>query len=452
MNRRAFTDYLTDHGRWPIWAQRCRHHLTIYNQDIVRCALSKQASAMAYVTLFSLIPSLAAIFTLLGLFLPILGEHSAVVEQGRQFLLKNLATGSGAEVVEFLEKFLASLNLKRIGVSAFAGLLVTLIILLRQIEEALNSIWMVHTPRPMITRFVSFWLFLTLGMLSISILIGVSTSYSVTAFITKKTLQAADKADNIPFISMFASWLFTCFLFFLAYKVIPNCEVRSKAARRGALVAGSVFYIVSKLYGTYVTNFASYKSIYGTLAAIPIFLLWIYVCWLILLAGAILAWRWQNGWPPLKEEKSIEVVNSMLEDHRNRSIRGLLPTLILIAIYDKFRQGKGHDLASLVEELKLPYAWCYEAVDLLKELGLAATAKVIQSDNSEVEHILPTQPAETLQLKELSSLTASPLLDWIEIWDPTSSESLRSFKRKAKEHGLQTLQQSPLSFAEVLAD
>lgn len=436
MSQTPFIEYLKDRSRWPEWAQRLFHYIAIYVQDIKRSDLPTQASAMAYVTLFSLVPSLAAIFTLLGLFLPILGENSVVMEQARQFLFKYLATGSGADVVKYLEAFLAGLNLKRIGISAFVGLIITLIILLRQIEEALNGIWMVHTSRPMLTRFVSFWLFLTLGMFSVSILIGLSTNYSVTAMITKKTLKVADQADNIPIISMMFSWSFTCLLFFLAYKIIPNCEVRNKAARGGAILAGSIFYVVSKLYGTYVTSFASYKSIYGTLAALPIFLLWIYVCWVILLAGALLAWRWQNGWPPLKEEKTIEATENMLDEHRNRAIRTMLPALILIAIYERFRHGKGYDITSLVEELKLPYSWCYDAVDLLRELGLVALAKVIQEDKTEVEQLLPTQPAEKISFKDLATMTDSPVADWLEAWEPNSSESLKAFKKNVKATGL----------------
>jgi membrane protein len=450
MSQRRFTDFLKDQSRWPEWAQRLFHYISIYSQDVRRSDLAKQASAMAYVTLFSLVPSLAAIFTVIGLFLPIMGEHSSIMEYARQFLLKYLATGSGEDVVSYLEKFLAGLNLKRIGMSAFVGLIVTLIILLRQIEDALNAIWMVHTSRPMITRFVSFWLFLTLGMFSISVLVGLTTSYSVTAFITQKTIQAAGKADNIPVLSMVTSWAFTCLVFFLAYKIIPNCEVRNHAARGGALLGGTVFYIVSKLYGTYVTSFASYKNIYGTLAALPIFLLWIYMCWLILLAGALLAWRWQNGWPPMKEEKTIEMTENLLDEHRNRSIRGMLPALIMIAIYERFRQGKGHDVTSLVEELKLPYAWCYDAVSLLRELGLVAPAKVIQADKTEAEHILPTHPPEKISFKDLTTMTDAPVSEWLETWEPLSSESLKSFKKVAKSTGLDFHRVDAMTFASVV--
>jgi membrane protein len=429
MTRQLFIKAIQNKSRWPDWAQRLFHYHTICLQDAKRSELAKQAAAMAYVTLFSLIPSLAAIFTLLGLFLPILGDHANLMDSARQFLFKNLATGSGTLVIEYLERFVAGLNLKRIGISAFMGLIVTLIILLRQIEEALNRIWMVHKGRPMMTRFIYFWLFLTLGMFTVSVVIGLSTSYSITSMITKKTLAAADKADSIPLISMSLNWAFICLLFFLAYKIIPNCSVKNKAARVGALLAGSLFYSLSKLYTLYVTNFASYKTIYGTMAALPIFLLWIYVCWFILLAGALLAWRWQTGWPPLEEEKPIEAPLTSLDEHRNRIIQTLLPKLMLVASYEMYRDAKPIDVDTLTEELHVPYGWTQDAVELLLELGLLAKGKVVQPDQSEREIFLPTSPADKIQLTELNHLIDAPLQQWLESWEPATSKSLKRFAR-----------------------
>jgi membrane protein len=435
MTQPLFIKTLKDKSRWPLWAQRLFHYLTICIEDAKRSELAKQASAMAYVTLFSLVPSLAAVFTLLGLFLPILGEHSNLMDMARQFLFKNLATGSGTSVIEYLDRYIAGLNLKRIGMSAFAGLIVTLIILLRQIEEALNRIWMVHKARTMMTRFIYFWLFLTLGMFSVSMLIGLSTSFSLTSMITKTTLAAADRAENIPIVSIVFNWAFICALFFLAYKIIPNCTVRNKAARVGAILAGSLFYSLSKLYTVYVTSFASYKSIYGTLAALPIFLLWIYVCWLILLAGALMAWRWQTGWPPLEEEKPIEAPLTSLDEHRNRSIRALLPQMTLIATYEMFRDAKPIDMDALTEELRMPYGWIQEAVDLLLEIGLLARAKVSQPDKSEKEQLLPTHPAAKIQISEVAALTDSPIKNWLENWEPATSKSLKQFARNLDKNG-----------------
>jgi membrane protein len=432
MTQRRFIDVILNKSRWPLWAQWFFHCATIYSQDAKRSELTKQASAMAYVTLFSLVPSLAAIFTLLGLFLPIFGDNTNIMNEGRQFLFKYLANGSGSTVIEYLETFMASLNFKKIGMSAFVGLLVTLVILLRQIEEALNRIWMVYQARPMLTRFIYFWLFLTLGMFSLSVVLGLSTSYSLTALITKKTMAVADRADNIPILSMGFNWAFTCALFFLAYKVIPNCDVSNRAARGGAIFGGTLFYFISKFYTLYVTNFASYKSIYGTLAALPIFLMWIYLCWVILLAGALLAWRWQKGWPPLNEDKTLESASTPLDEHRNREIRSLLPSIALVLIYDKFRFGQGLSVSTLVQELSLPYAWVNEAIEILRELGLIAYAKVVQPNNTELEQILPTKPAEKISLRELDDMTDAPLVSWLDSWPAAGSKSLKIYMERLK--------------------
>ncbi len=430
MMQRPFIKMILDRSRWPLWLQQGVHCGTIYLHDSKRADLTKQASAMAYVTLFSLVPSLAAIFTLLGLFLPIFGDNANVMNEGRQFLFKYLANGSGSTVVDYLESFMAGLNFKKIGMTAFVGLLVTLVVLLRQIEEALNRIWMVHQARPMLTRFVYFWLFMTLGMFSLSVILGLSSGYSVTAFITKKTLAVADKADDIFILSAAFNWAFTCGLFFLAYKVIPNCDVTNKAARGGALLGGTLFYFISKFYTLYVTSFASYKSVYGTLAALPIFLMWIYVCWVILLAGALFAWRWQKGWPPLNEDKTLESATTPLDEHRNRELRGLLPPIILVSIYDQFRAGNSMTVSELVTQLDLPHVWVNEAVELLRDLGLIAFAKLA---NSEAESILPTRPADQLSIKKTSDEFDLPLSSWLATWPAGNSQRLKVVTERLKD-------------------
>ncbi|MCX6126861.1 MAG: YihY family inner membrane protein [Proteobacteria bacterium] len=375
-------------------------------------------------------PSLAAIFTLLGLFLPILGSHSALLDQARHFLFKNLATGSGSQVIDYLESFIAGLNLKKIGMSAFVGLLVTLVLLLRQIEEALNRIWLVNEARAMLTRFIYFWLFLTLGMFGLSVLIGLSASFSVTALITQKTLAAADRADSIPLISLLFSWLAGCVLFFLIYKIVPNCDVRTKSAARGALLAGTLFYVLGKFYTIYVASYASYKSVYGTLAALPIFLLWLYVCWVILLAGALFAWRTQTGFPTLDQEATVEGAKTHLDQLRNHAIQSRLPLAILLIIHAKFADGSGNGVSTseLVDILKLPHAWVHDASDLLRDLKLILNGRlpaVAGSVTTAGERWFPTNPAELVSVDHFEGALKSPIDDWATGWNPSISPAIK---------------------------
>ena len=437
----------------PYKVQIAWHYAAIYLNDVKRSDLTKQASAMAYITLFSLVPSLAAIFTLLGLFLPMLGDNSQLMDEGRQFLLKYLATGSGPQVIEYLEKFITGLNLKHIGVSAFIGLMITLIVLLRQIEEALNRIWIVDEPRTMLTRFIYFWLFLTLGMFGISMVIGLSTHYSLTALITKKTMEVADKADDIFIVAATFNWLVGCGLFYLIYKVVPNCEVRNRPAAYGAALAGTLFYGLGKFYTVYVSNYANYKNIYGTLAALPVFLMWIYVCWLVILAGALFAWRFQTGFPPLTEDKTIETATTGLELHRNHAIRTALPILTVMTIYQEFEMGTGDGISTgdLVARFHMPFAWIQEAVNALRELKFIVAGKV--SPHSIVTGVLidgerwfPTQPATKMQLDYFQSALNSSYELWFKHWDPDVALGIRHFiaelARDTHEHSTETIHEA----------
>jgi len=362
------------------------------------------------------------------LFLPILGSHSNLLDQVRQFIFKNLATGSGSQVVDQLELFIAGLDLKKIGISAFVGLLVTLVLLLRQIEEALNRIWLVSIGRPMLTRFVYFWLFLTLGMLGLSIAIGLSAKFSITALIAQKTLSVADQADQVPVLSMLFNWFFGCLVFFVVYKVVPNCQVKNRSAVRGALLAGTLFYVLSKVYTVYVANFAMYKSVYGTLAALPIFLMWLYFCWLILLSGALFAWRIQTGFPSVDSDKSVEAALTEIDRTRNSMINARLPLVILILIHVRFAEGKGRGVSTsdLVDTLRLPHSWIHAAVELLRDLRLIVSGEVkLDLDASGESRWFPTNPPDLVTIGSLNDSIRTSFDEWVVSWEPELSPALK---------------------------
>jgi hypothetical protein len=147
----------------------------------------------------------------------------------------------------------------------------------------------------------------------------------------------------------------------------------------------------------------------------------------ILLLGALLAWRWQTGWPPLEEEKTIESTFSPVDEQRNHSIRAILPTISLVAIYDRFRDGQPTDVTSLVEDLRLPFGWVHESVEFLKAAGLVANAQVMQADKTAAERLLPIHPAESISLVQVSDLTNAPISDWFETWEPNTSKNLKEY-------------------------
>jgi len=262
--------------------------LKIFIDDIERCDLFKHASAMAYATLFSLIPSLAVTFALISVFKPFVGDGSTVFNELKFFILQNLTAGSGQQLIGHIETFMSNLDMKKIGLTGFAGLLVTLVFLLRQIEIALNRIWRVRKPRNMVTRFVYFWTFLTLGSFMTGLVVGIVSGFDLASLNPFETNSLKEgKNFLLSLIPFFATWGF----FTLLYKIVPNCFVKFYYAATGAFVSSLLLNIGSGLYGWFTVNFTSYQAIYGALAAIPLFLMWLYVLWIITLLGSLISWR-----------------------------------------------------------------------------------------------------------------------------------------------------------------
>ena len=373
-------------SRWPIpdSLRPIIHRVSLLAIDVLRSDVLKQASAMAYVTLLSLIPSLVAIFSIISLFSPLfLGERNLIAEM-KSWVLTHLAAGSGENVVQYLDEMLQRLDLKTIGWSSFASVLVTLVMLLRQIEIALNNIWQIKKPRNVFVRFMYFWTFLTLVMLGIGALVGLSIPAELkkvvnpSAIVESKTLF--DTLLKFCF-SFGASFLF----FFLLYKVIPNCKVRSKPAIIGALFSAVVINEVSYLYGLFVRDSDNYKTIYGAMAQLPIFLMWLYVSWSIILLGALLAWRMQEGFPSIDIHDSLDDHCDFRSKYRNLRIKSDLPLIALVAVCKRFIEGHNRGLSSqeFALSVEIPDTWAADTFAYLIEL----------------EFIHPSQPHTTPSTK-----------------------------------------------------
>ncbi len=400
---------------------KIRHVASVIWSDIIRCDLLKQASAMAYITLFSLVPSLAAVFTLISLFTPLFGTNSHMMNSMRDFILQNLAAGSGTQVIDYLQQFLGQLDLKKIGITSFAGIVITLILLLRQIEQALNRIWLVRQDRNVFTRFVYFWTFLTLGVFAGSIVIGVVSGYRIQEMFDVSSV-VGKRSWVAMTISSLITWGVWVSFFFLAYKVIPNCPVGRREATIGAFVAGTLLHQGSRLYTYYASNFTNYKNIYGALAAVPVFLLWIYICWAIILFGALIAWRLQQGFPKSDADDTVDKVVHPMDRIRNLRIQEMLPFAVLVIIHRNFASGSGHPVgvAEMVQKSKLPQGWIMDACEALVQLGLIAEAKVPDADSeilgAMTSGYLPAKPAEIVDLAELNTNLAAPAVEWLNGW------------------------------------
>jgi membrane protein len=250
------------------------HVLRRFNQD--HCL--QIASSLTFTTLLALVPLVTIMLTLMSAF-PVfsgLGEHI------HAFLLANMLPEKAGKVVSgYIEQF--SGRAGRLTAVGTAFLAVTAFMMMFTIEHAFNSIWRVSRPRPMAQRILVYWAALTLG----PVLIGASlsiTSYLVGASLglTRDTpLAGTAILWLVPFVLTWAA-------FTLLYYVVPNRAVNPRHALAGGLVAAFVFEAMKRSFALYIAQFPTYTLVYGAFAVIPIFLLWIYFSWMVIVIGALI--------------------------------------------------------------------------------------------------------------------------------------------------------------------
>ena len=240
--------------------------------------LFQAAGSLAYTTLFALVPLAMVVFGVLSAF-PVFQEWSA---QLRDYIFANFLPGAAASLKVKLDGFLANTGkLTAVGVIA---LVVSLLITLNSIEATFNRIWRVHAARPQLGRFLVYWTVLTLGALMAAASLALSARFFAMAVFETDAGHLLENA-----MLRLAPMVIELLAFAAIYRVVPHRTVKWRHALAGALLATLLLESVKSIMSLYLGSFTTYSKIYGTLAFVPIFLLWIYVGWVSILLGASLA-------------------------------------------------------------------------------------------------------------------------------------------------------------------
>ncbi len=241
--------------------------------------LSQVAGSLTFTTILSLVPMLTIAFAIFTAF-PLFSTFRASLEA--YFVHNLMPKGVANTILSYLNQF----STKSARLSAFGGiaLIVTSVLTMSTIDRVFNQIWRVKKQRPLMQRILVYWTTITLGPL----LIGISIS--VTSYLSAATNGAV---ASVPLIGTglytVVSVLLTTIAFALLYMAVPNQSVDWRDAVWGGLLAGVGFEIAKRLFATYIIKFPTYTMVYGAVAALPIFLIWIYMLWMITLMGALLA-------------------------------------------------------------------------------------------------------------------------------------------------------------------
>ncbi len=250
----------------------------------------QNAAALTFNTLLSLVPLMAVSLAVFYAF-PVADR---VQETIQNFLFQNFVPASGEVLQTYLQAF--SDKASRLSGAGFAFLILVALLMMGNIDRALNTIWEVRRKRRPLSQFLTYWAVLTLG----PVLIGVSvlaTSYLISLPFLSEAAASGVGRRLLGLAPVVASML----AFSLMYAVIPNVRVRLVHALVGGLVAALLFEAAKRGFGYYVTTFPTYEAIYGAMATIPIFLVWVHLSWMIVLLGAevahclrIFSWRAEN--------------------------------------------------------------------------------------------------------------------------------------------------------------
>ena len=265
---------------------RLRHLIARANED----NLVQIAGSLTFLTLLAIVPFITMGLALFAAF-PVFADFKNAIGEYLQDSL--LPAETGAMVMSHIADFAA--NAAQMTAAGLAMLMLTVIMLMQTIEKSFNRIWRVAQGRPVARRVVLYTAALALGPL----LIG--GSLAATTFLVSASMGVLPETVWLDKLILTAlPVVMTALAFTLLFRSVPNCAVRSRHALAGGVLAAVTFELMKTLFGLYIAAFPSYQVIYGAFAAIPIFLIWVYLSWIVTLIGAlVVAALPQPGLTPL---------------------------------------------------------------------------------------------------------------------------------------------------------
>ncbi|WP_174362698.1 YihY family inner membrane protein [uncultured Caballeronia sp.] len=242
--------------------------------------VAQVAGSLTFTTVLSLVPLATVAFALFTAF-PIFASFQMSLQD---FLASHLMPSQiNSQIFKYLNQFAS--KAKGLTTVGMIILFVTSVMTMMTVESAFNVIWRVRKSRPLAQRILVYWAIITLG----PILFGVSLSMS--SYLFAQSIAFAGSHNLLPpgieWALTSATLPFTVVAFAMLYVFLPNCKVAWRDALVGGLIAAIAFELTKRGFGYYVRRIPTYTAVYGAFAALPVFLLWVYLCWMITLIGAM---------------------------------------------------------------------------------------------------------------------------------------------------------------------
>ncbi|WP_461515931.1 YihY family inner membrane protein [Porticoccus sp.] len=306
----------------------------------------QSAAALTYMSLFAVVPLMTLMYSMFSL----IPAFQGLGEQVQQLIFSNFVPQSGAEIQDYLSEF--SNQARTLSAAGAIILVITSYLMLTNIEHTFNNIWGTAGARRGLSSFLLYWGILSLGPL----LLGVGLMMRTYLVSFQLLVDEVDVLGITALIFEYLPMLFTWAAFTLLFLAVPNCKVSGRYATIGGLITTLLFELAKLAFGALIAH-SSYTTVYGAFAIVPIFLIWIYLMWIIVLGGAELVrsmetfqtvWRgydypdliavlvvmWEC-WRKQQLGGSVsdrDIINSGLEEQHWRQLRDLLLAKRLLVV------------------------------------------------------------------------------------------------------------------------
>jgi len=252
-----------------------RHLVVKFIDD--RC--TTLASALSFSSMLSVVPFLAIVFAILK----VLDVHTTMAP----LLLSNLAAGS-QEIVTSILRYIDNTGVGSLGVVGLITLFLSVIATLDTIEEAFNQICGIERGKAVHHKLRDFLIVIFSIPLLIGLAVIITTSLQHQGVVQWFLRQS--RFGN-PFLLRLVPWLSIWIALVCLYQFIPNVRIRFRHALAGGLIAGTAWQLTQWAFIHFQLGVSRHNAIYGTLSLLPVFMLWIYICWVIVLAGMEIVWH-----------------------------------------------------------------------------------------------------------------------------------------------------------------
>ena len=357
--------------------------------------LGLTAGSLTFTTLISLVPLVTVMLALFSAF-PMFASFQVALED---YFLQSLVPDTIAKpVLSALTQFAGKAN--RLGTFGLVFLVVTALALMLTIDRSLNAIWRVREPRPIAQRVLVYWATVTLGPL----LLGMSLSLTSYAISASRGVVSAMPGGVAVLLTAMEFALLALGLASL-FHYVPNTHVRWRHALAGGVFSAICFEVAKSLLGWYVRQVPTYAVVYGAFATVPIFLVWLYISWVLVLLGAVVA-----AYAPSLQMRSVRRAQG--PGHRFELAVSLLDVLNT----SRGSSARGSNVAQLSMALRVDPLQIEPLLETL--LNIDWVARLEEGDTP--RYVLLCEPATTL---------AQPLITATLL---TESASVMGFWRHAR--------------------